>query len=142
MSTENDPKKLVEQGYDQVAEKYANLERAGEWPRMRWLQKILDRLEPGSRVLDLGCGSGDPADIAVAKQHQITGVDISGAQIERARKMCPAAGSSRAILARFACRRPRSMLLFLSTRWSISPVRSLALSSPGSMIGCGRQATC
>ncbi len=89
MSTENDPKKLVEQGYDQVAEKYANLERAGEWPRMRWLQKILDRLEPGSRVLDLGCGSGDPADIAVAKQHQITGVDISGAQIERARKNVP-----------------------------------------------------
>jgi cyclopropane fatty-acyl-phospholipid synthase-like methyltransferase len=41
-------------------------------------------------VLDLGCGSGDPADVEIAKAHQVTGVDISREQISRARKNVPA----------------------------------------------------
>jgi cyclopropane fatty-acyl-phospholipid synthase-like methyltransferase len=57
---------------------------------MRRLRKVLDRLDPGSCVLDLGCGSGDPADIEIAKQHQVTGVDISRAQITLARQNVPA----------------------------------------------------
>jgi ubiquinone/menaquinone biosynthesis C-methylase UbiE len=85
-----DPKRLVEQGYDRVAHDYARLEGEAAWPRLRWLSKLLDRLEPGSSVLDLGCGSGDPADIEVAKQHQITGVDISQTQIDLARQNVPA----------------------------------------------------
>jgi ubiquinone/menaquinone biosynthesis C-methylase UbiE len=85
-----DPKRLVEQGYDQVAHEYARLEGEIEWPRLRWLNKLLDELEPGSSVLDLGCGSGDPADIEISKEHQVTGVDISEAQIELARNNVPA----------------------------------------------------
>jgi ubiquinone/menaquinone biosynthesis C-methylase UbiE len=85
-----DPKRLVEQGYDRVAHAYARLEGEAEWPRLRWLGKLLDRLEPGSSVLDLGCGSGDPADIEIAKAHTVTGVDISQTQIDLARHNVPA----------------------------------------------------
>jgi len=72
VSAARDPKRIVEQGYDRIAHDYARLEGEAPWPRLRWLGKVLDRLEPGSSVLDLGCGSGDPAGIEVAKQHHIT----------------------------------------------------------------------
>jgi ubiquinone/menaquinone biosynthesis C-methylase UbiE len=83
------PKKIVEQGYDQVAYDYASLEGKTKWPRMLWLKKLLSRLEPGSSILDLGCGSGDPADIEIAKKHKVTGVDISQAQISLALQKVP-----------------------------------------------------
>ena len=84
-----DPKRVVERGYDQVADAYARLESETIWPRMRWLGKLLDALQPGASILDLGCGSGDPADVVIAQQHQVTGVDISHAQITRARQNVP-----------------------------------------------------
>ena len=83
------PKTLVEEGYDQVAEAYSRLEGDNEWPRMKWLGKVLARLDPGSAVLDLGCGAGDPADIEIARLHRITGVDISNVQVELARRNVP-----------------------------------------------------
>ncbi len=82
-------KTLVEEGYDQVAEAYSRLEGDNEWPRMKWLGKVLARLDAGSTVLDLGCGSGDPADIEIARLHRITGVDISNVQVELARRNVP-----------------------------------------------------
>jgi cyclopropane fatty-acyl-phospholipid synthase-like methyltransferase len=82
-------KKIVENGYDQVASQYARLEDGESWPRMRWLPKLLHQLPHGSSVLDLGCGSGDPADILIAQRHRITGVDISREQVERARRNVP-----------------------------------------------------
>ena len=85
----NDPKQIVKQGYDQVAHDYSRLEGETEWPRMRWLNKLLNRLEPGSSVLDLGCGSGDPADIEISKGHHVTGIDISQTQIDLARQNVP-----------------------------------------------------
>lgn len=84
-----DPKRIVAEGYDRAAQAYSRLDETGEWPRLRWLRKVLEQLPPGAPVLDLGCGSGDPADIEIAKQHQVTGVDISAAQIELARKRVP-----------------------------------------------------
>jgi ubiquinone/menaquinone biosynthesis C-methylase UbiE len=83
------PKKVVEQGYDKVASDYAHLEGEIKWPRMQWLKKLLNRLQPNSSVLDLGCGSGDPADIEIAKKHKVTGVDISQTQIDLARHKVP-----------------------------------------------------
>ena len=83
------PKTIVEEGYDRVAEAYSRLEGGQRWPRMKWLGKVLSRLNPGSAVLDLGCGSGDPADIKIARFHQVTGVDISNAQVEMARRNVP-----------------------------------------------------
>jgi len=86
----NNPKRVVELGYDKVAHDYAQLEGEIEWPRMRWLKALLTRLEPGSSVLDLGCGSGDPADVEISKVHKITGVDVSQVQINLARQNVPA----------------------------------------------------
>lgn len=83
------PKTIVEKGYDQVAEAYSRLEGDHQWPRMKWLEKMLAKLDPGSAVLDLGCGSGDPADIEIAKLHEVTGVDISRAQVDMARQNVP-----------------------------------------------------
>ena len=85
----NGPKRVVEQGYDRVAHEYARLEGESEWPRMRWVRKLLKVLEPGSSVLDLGCGSGDPADVEISKEHKVTGVDISQTQINLARQNVP-----------------------------------------------------
>lgn len=83
------PKRVVELGYDKVAHDYAQLEGEIKWPRMRWLQTLLTKLEPGSSVLDLGCGSGDPADVEISKAHKITGVDVSQVQINLARQNVP-----------------------------------------------------
>jgi ubiquinone/menaquinone biosynthesis C-methylase UbiE len=83
------PKRIVEKGYDQVAYDYTHLEGKKKWPRMQWLKKLLKHMEPGSSILDLGCGSGDPADIEIAKKHHVTGVDISQAQINLAHQNVP-----------------------------------------------------
>jgi len=84
--SEKDPKETVRCGYDLAADAYAQLENGIEWPRMKWLRKVLSRLEPNSAVLDLGCGSAMPAGPEIAKAHRLTGVDISEAQIERAQR--------------------------------------------------------
>jgi ubiquinone/menaquinone biosynthesis C-methylase UbiE len=72
-----------------IAHEYARLEGGSEWPRMRWLRKLLDRMEHGSSVLDLGCGSGELADVEISKEHQVTGLDISQTQINLARQNVP-----------------------------------------------------
>jgi SAM-dependent methyltransferase len=83
-----DPREIVASGYDAVAESYARLEES-EWPRIRWLRDLLDRLPDGAHVLDLGCGNGVPADREIARRHTVTGVDISARQIELARRHVP-----------------------------------------------------
>ncbi len=82
-------KKIVESGYDRVVHEYTKLEGENKWPRMKWLNKLLIQIEPGSSVLDLGCGSGNPADVEIAKKHKVTGVDISERQIDLARENVP-----------------------------------------------------
>jgi ubiquinone/menaquinone biosynthesis C-methylase UbiE len=92
MNTNNqvtDPKHVVEQGYDQVANEYAHLEDGTEWPRMRRLRKVLSYLPSDSSVLDLGCGSGVPADVEISRDHMVTGVDISQAQVSLALQNVP-----------------------------------------------------
>lgn len=82
---------VVAGGYDEVADAYEQLEEGVEWPRMRWLAQVLDRLPNGSRVLDLGCGNGVPATAAIAARHAATGVDVSPEQVSRARANVPGA---------------------------------------------------
>ena len=83
---------LVAKGYDLVADAYAALEGKSEWPRMRWLENLLDRLPPESRVLDLGCGSGVPATRRIVDRgHSVLGVDVSREQLARAGKNVPEA---------------------------------------------------
>lgn len=56
---------------------------------MRWLAWLLHQLESGPSILDLGCGSGDPADVEIAKNHKITEVDIFEVQIKLAQENIP-----------------------------------------------------
>jgi SAM-dependent methyltransferase len=94
--TTQDPQEIVARGYDRVAEQYARLEAGVEWPRMRWLRDLLARLPAGSRVLDLGCGSGVPATQAIARHHTAVGVDVSARQVELAWANVPGAEFRRA----------------------------------------------
>jgi cyclopropane fatty-acyl-phospholipid synthase-like methyltransferase len=49
------------------------------------------RVPEGSRVLDLGCGAGVPGTRLLAERYRVVGVDLSGVQVERARRLVPAA---------------------------------------------------
>lgn len=92
MSGYEEPQKLVERGYDEVADAYAALEAEdAEWPRMRHLRELLSLLPSGAEVLDLGCGNGVPGMVAIEERHNGVGVDVSAAQIDRARANVPEA---------------------------------------------------
>lgn len=56
-----------------------------------WLAELTPLLEDGDPVLDLGCGCGVPATAILAERFSVTGVDISPVQVERARRLVPAA---------------------------------------------------
>jgi SAM-dependent methyltransferase len=85
------PQQMVARGYDAVAERYAELESDADWPRLRWLDDLLQRLPDGAHVLDLGCGNALPAGPRIAQRHRLTGVDVSSRQIALARANVPAA---------------------------------------------------
>ena len=83
-----DYRKLVRDGYDRCAPAFAAARAAEEQPG---LELLLPRLAPGSRVLDLGCGSGVPVAARLAREHAVTGVDFSSAQLSLARANVPSA---------------------------------------------------
>jgi len=83
---------IIARGYDQVAGEYAALESAeAPWPRLKRVRALAADLPQGSRILDVGCGNGLPATRELALRHEVTGVDISGEQIARARSNVPTA---------------------------------------------------
>jgi SAM-dependent methyltransferase len=87
-----DPRVIVAAGYDAIAERYyAWSDARPSATRLRWLAKALERIPPGSDVLDLGCGAGVPMTRALATERHVTGVDISARQIELARAAVPEA---------------------------------------------------
>lgn len=47
------------------------------------------KLTPGSRILDLGCGSGINAEIMQNQGHSVTGLDSSESMLNLARQRCP-----------------------------------------------------
>jgi SAM-dependent methyltransferase len=85
-----DPKELVRRGYDRASRAY----RGDDYPFARsgyahWLGRLAPHLEAGARVLDLGCGNGIPVSRELARRHDVTGVDLSPVQVERARALVP-----------------------------------------------------
>src|ERR1700677_39001 len=93
---DTDPADLVRSGYNALSHHYRS---DGDTPREydRWLADLRDRLPERGQVLDIGCGCGVPvARHLTAAGHQVTGVDISDVQIERARRLVPAAAFIRA----------------------------------------------
>jgi SAM-dependent methyltransferase len=92
MTDESEIAGKVRDGYDLIADQYMELvtETRASDPRPVWIDDLLRRLGPGSRVLDLGCGPGVPtATSFVDHGHLITGIDISPRQVEWARVNVP-----------------------------------------------------
>jgi SAM-dependent methyltransferase len=87
-----DPKRIVADGYDRIAETYADfVGRSRNDPRDRYTELVLDRLPDGARVLELGCGCGVPTARLLAVRFVLTGVDVSPRQIDLARSHVPRA---------------------------------------------------
>jgi SAM-dependent methyltransferase len=87
----HDPKETVRRGYDAVSWRYRGDD--DDPPHYGpWLTALRRELRPGARVLDIGCGNGVPvARALVAWGYDVTGVDISDVQVERARALVPGA---------------------------------------------------
>ncbi|MGC9495944.1 class I SAM-dependent methyltransferase [Streptomyces sp. WG7] len=65
---------------------------AGSHPHRRSLEWLLGRLAPGSRVLDVGSGTGRPtAETLAGAGHDVLGVDISPVMVDLATRQVPAA---------------------------------------------------
>jgi cyclopropane fatty-acyl-phospholipid synthase-like methyltransferase len=87
----DDPKRIVERGYDAIAERYAQWAQneIEDSPAIGYLERLQGLLEPGADVLELGCGNGEPAACLLAPGHRYTGVDISAEQLRRASALVP-----------------------------------------------------
>jgi SAM-dependent methyltransferase len=87
-----DPKRIVADGYDTMAERYLAWSDLKPSPtRLRYLALALELIPPGSDVLDLGCGAGIPMTAALAEGRAVTGVDLSSTQLAMARRNVPGA---------------------------------------------------
>ncbi|MFL5920667.1 MAG: class I SAM-dependent methyltransferase [Gaiellaceae bacterium] len=87
----DNPKEIVRAGYDAIADRYGEWAASFESPVGAWLRKFVERVPAGSRVLELGCGGDNPSTRALAERYDYLGVDLSRAQLERARRASPEA---------------------------------------------------
>jgi ubiquinone/menaquinone biosynthesis C-methylase UbiE len=87
-----DPTLRVARGYDEIAEKYATW--GGHEPRgakREYLDQAKRRISPGSRVLDLGCGTGAQVTRYLAEVASTVGVDVSKRSLSIAARAVPRA---------------------------------------------------
>ena len=83
---------LVGAGYDEIADHFVEWSGRIEGDeRQRWRQELVACLPDGARILELGCGAGLADTKLLAERFTVTGVDISQAQIARARANVPSA---------------------------------------------------
>ncbi|MFC4115228.1 class I SAM-dependent methyltransferase [Nonomuraea zeae] len=89
---------LVRRGYDALSYRYRSDDADADADEYALLLEMLrSRLPARASVLDLGCGCGVPvARSLAAAGHEVTGVDISDVQIQRARRLVPNATFVRA----------------------------------------------
>ncbi len=93
-------KRLVREGYNEVSHLYRGdtLPEGGGYAE--WVRDVTRGLNEGDPVLDLGCGNGIPVSQWLSSRFNVTGVDISDVQIERARALVPTATLHRADMTR------------------------------------------
>jgi cyclopropane fatty-acyl-phospholipid synthase-like methyltransferase len=88
----SDPKKIVEEGYDAMADRFGAWRAAIEGsPDDEWLGELLAKVPDQADVLELGCGQGEAARRIVDAGHRYVGIDISAEQLRHARALVPGA---------------------------------------------------
>lgn len=90
---------LVRRGYEAISVAYrsddgmaaaTSAEDVGRYAG--WVAELAGLMPAGARVLDLGCGAGIPATRELTHYgFQVIGVDFSGVQLGRARRLVPSA---------------------------------------------------
>ena len=81
---------LVGAGYDAMIDRWESWSaQITDDPRHEWAADLASRLAPGARVLELGCGGGTRETRELASRFELTGVDLSERQLERARERIP-----------------------------------------------------
>lgn len=76
--------------YRRYARHWDKARCTAEWNDRGWIEAFVGHLAPGSSVLDLGCGGGEPiAKFMVSRGLRITGVDGSADMIALARERLP-----------------------------------------------------
>lgn len=102
--TPDEQKRIVREGYDRLSQAYRLDDTPDSYQDYAaWVRILSERLPAGSPVLDIGCGCGLPATKLLAERFDVTGVDISPVQIDRARQLVPGA--------RFVCEDISSLTL-------------------------------
>lgn len=99
-----EPRHVVQSGYDAIAERYAEVLRGGRGPETyfrRFLDHVLALIPERGTVLDLGCGAG-LITAELAERASVVAVDLSFAQLALARRNAPAARFLRADMAEVA----------------------------------------
>lgn len=75
--------------YERQAERF-DRDRSRDLFELAWLERFASTLPDGGRVLDLGCGAGEPiARWLVDCGYDVIGVDVAPAMIELARRRWP-----------------------------------------------------
>jgi len=85
-----DKKEMVRVGYNEAAEKLAEIFGIEEEELVKFLSEFSSRIPLNGRVLDAGCGNGAYSHI-LSKKFEVIGVDISEKQIELAKQNAPEA---------------------------------------------------
>ncbi len=79
---------IVSEGFDKVGIEYSKTRLESD-EEVKLLPNFMNRLPTGARVLDAGCGAGEPITRILSERFKVVGVDISRKQVEAARKILP-----------------------------------------------------
>lgn len=85
-------KKIVQDGYDKMAEKYDDWAQEDTRLRKHYTNLLIKSLPANATVLEIGCGAGAPVlEMLAESGAKLLANDISNAMIELAKKRCPEA---------------------------------------------------
>jgi len=88
----DDPKRTVEEAYDNIADWYLEWTESQRSPRESYIDKLLKNVPVSPRILELGCGSGVPITrMLLDRGAQVVANDLSSKQISMAKQRCPEA---------------------------------------------------
>ena len=84
------PRKMMQTPYDAIADEWHAARR--NFGARKYVELILSGLAHGARVLDLGCGTGEPiARYVAARGFRVVGLDESEQMLKIARRVVPGA---------------------------------------------------